>query len=240
MIPTEAELNAPKDYFKYHSEGVFATVYMLPDDTILKIAVCEDGTMEFIEWCYNRMKRFGKGSPEMNGLPEVEAFGKNFGTASTCATNIFDSEPDADKTQGWWCVMPYYESVSRLLDGELDGELDGDLDVELEIFHNGIQTAINPLMEKLDFLFGEGFCNDVHSNNVMWDRGRKQWVITDPNASEPSGKSPDNPSFSFSTSFDICQGYKTSSASTEKKVADWKLQPLRRILHIPPADVGMT
>lgn len=81
---------APEGYEKIGS-GAYAKAYLQPDGTVLKVSASKDSCMDFIEWCYRRVKRFGKGSKEMHGLPQVMHFGQT--------------------KKGWWAVMPRYETA---------------------------------------------------------------------------------------------------------------------------------
>lgn len=187
MTPTPEELKAPRSFgWVYINEGAFAEVFVkefaavntfdiraigpgiVPDMTltmrrerkVLKIAKCSDGTMDYIEWCYLRMRKFGKGSPEMNGLPEVEAFGR-CGDAFTSAEEVF-SGTDGPPTQGWWCVMPEYGGARHLA-------------------RSVLQESCSELIDMLNTLFGRGFCNDTHQGNFMIDESRGGMVVlTDP------------------------------------------------------------
>lgn len=97
MIPTPETLAEPERLERL-GEGCYAIAYLQEDGTVLKISRMEDGTMDYIQWCYHRMQHFGAGSPEMSGLAEVEAFGK-----------LSDNR--------WWAVMPRYDRDRSLFDG---------------------------------------------------------------------------------------------------------------------------
>ena len=69
--------------------GLYARVYEHGEGKVLKIAY-NDGTSEYIEWCYLMGLEYADDSLHMRGLPRVHAFGRH----------------DANH---WWCIMDRYD-----------------------------------------------------------------------------------------------------------------------------------
>lgn len=162
MRPSSKTLKDPTSLTEL-GEGCYAKAYLQRDGTVLKIAREGDGSMDYVEWCWLRMRKFGKGSLEMHGLPEVEHFGR-LGT-------------------GWWAVMPRYVSVYALYPGNSSWTPGGGY-----VFGE----AIKPVVALIEKVLGR-WVNDIHRGNVMWDPKRKQWVVTDPLSDDATGTAPSAP-----------------------------------------------
>lgn len=259
MTPTPTELAQPQNFgWRYQGGGLFSEVYskefnemqigpfptgpaadlavgptmtVIRHEKVLKVAKCADGTMDFIEWCYLRMKKFGKGSAEMSGLPEVEAFGRT-SERVTNARNLVYGFDEGDATHGWWCIMPRYDSARAWSLGDLE-------------------MSCKDLIRKLEEIFYPGFCNDLHPGNFMYDRARDQVVIIDPckNGAKEDANARRQEGFSISTAIvkreegalriqpcqcAMCRGVEPAVVRAEKQMARdrvalagraWKVNP---------------
>lgn len=70
---------------------------------------------------------------------------------------------------GWWCVMPIYvRHFERCLEDDCR--------------HVSTYDVTNDIAQYVNAATGIQM-NDRHSGNVMWDREREQWIMTDPSSS---------------------------------------------------------
>jgi len=185
-------IETPGSYFQPLGSGCYGTAWALPDGRVLKTAAL-DGTADFIQWCYLRMQPYGKGSPEMFGLPEVEEFGLGE-TQKHCNYHGIKTI-----REGWWCVMPRYEAAKELRQRAGDnehkvrdrcneegrdfpyGRVWGPMHMELAP-DPGVKHAVKLIRECTDVSL-----SDLHAGNVMWDPVRKCHVVTDPSSDSFSG-----------------------------------------------------
>jgi hypothetical protein len=153
--------------------GSYGVAVRLRGGMVLKVGRKAEGTMDFIEWCMLRMRKFGKGSAEMLHLPEVTAFGR-------CGA-------------GWWAVMPEYTTAKEFYGDEATYLTNGTWNEEHTYYISyKFEADIMPTIIMLQGIFVDGGW-DIHSGNVMWDKRRGQWVIVDPLCNDGSGSAPSLP-----------------------------------------------
>lgn len=206
MKPSMETIHDPTATLTKLGAGMYATVYRQEDGTVLKISKGLDGSMDYIEWCFLRLKKYGKGSVEMMHFPEVEHFGK----CKLQKKNLFSGQ--LEEVDGWWCVMPEYVEAyqsppCKANNGRLDAYNDRGNYCGY-IYKKDIERT-EAFIKRL---FGWDFL-DVHSGNVMWDESRNSWVITDPSADDSTGSAA---KMSQDTRF-----------AQRKKLAAWKRSPLQ-------------
>jgi hypothetical protein len=168
MRPLDKHLMGDRGDMERLGGGMYASAFLQSDGTVLKIATGTDATMDYIGWCYHRMQKYGKGSPEMWGLPEVEHFGK--------------------LNRGWFAVMPRYNPSQMHGMGRV-----GAWDMPAWLEEHAPRMA--DLVKRVNIAFSSQaswgpFCDDIHSNNIMFDTGRDCFVLTDPASSGASGTMP--------------------------------------------------
>lgn len=132
--------------------GLYAEVYDQGDGTVVKFSSAMDGTSDYIHWCWKRTQRGGC----MDGMPEVSHYGE-------FVYQLGDTE-----YQGWWCVMPKYESF-------------GDGEVACGLGHVSSFEVSEDIAQVAEAALGVRM-SDRHRGNVMWDGLRKCFVLTDPSS----------------------------------------------------------
>ena len=127
------------DTYTALGSGLHGTAWLQPDGTVFKVTQTMDGTADYLLWASLRLKKFGRGSPEMYAIPAVEHF-ERFG-------------------KGYFVVMPKYE---KWVGGNMWGTKDLLRDIPGDIQLRGTLWLI-------DEVFGEDFATDLHPGNVMMD-----------------------------------------------------------------------
>lgn len=200
------ELIADPSSLKLLGTGLYARVYLQEDGTVLKISKGLDGSMDYIEWCSLRLKKYGKGSPEMAHLPEVEHFGR----CKVMKVDIITGE--TSEVDGWWCVMPKYLEADESPPAKANqGGLylhDNRGNFRGYIYNRAIRTTLTFIEQR----FGWKDNLDIHAGNIMWDESRESWIVTDPCSQYASG-----------TGSLISQ----DTRFKQRKTAIWKRTPLQ-------------
>lgn len=194
-----------RESLPYLGGGLYGKVSAIGPTLVYKIAYL-DGTCDFIEWCFLRMRKYGPDHPEMEGLPRVYDFRRL---------------PDFN----WECVMERYDMTARERgEREYGADYGSFWDRPgINTDHNGVGALefAEAMARKLSSVFGEGWANDLHNSNVMWSEKRGGWILTDPSSSSSSGTAPTKqPKFT------------QSPAKRDRKTALWKRGPLRNLYHM--------
>jgi hypothetical protein len=148
-------------------KGAFSHVVDLGDGNVLKVCKARDGTGDYIEWCYERGQRFGLGSPEMLGFPQIIEFGM-LEESMHGSVGRAGSFEEGFEQNAYYCVM-------RKLDAYT-----GDW------YGSDILKQLRTLCDWLgDRVFYPSWANDLHQGNVMIDKARGCVVLTDPSCNTP-------------------------------------------------------
>lgn len=149
--------------------GYYASVYEYGADQALKLAI-DDGTRDYLEWCYVRGRRYGRGSSWMAHLPWVYSIGP---------VEDLPALPRCEVPRpGWYALLERYDCTLTVHMGWKHTHWPEDLRYMPEL----AQTVALLHAE----LGADATC-DLHSGNVMWSAKRGELVVTDPSAAAYSG-----------------------------------------------------
>lgn len=155
--------------WKRLGSGCFGAAYAHPNgEWVWKIG-SNDGTRSYLEWCLHR-ERMGERMP---GMPEID-FLMDYGNYQyLCAMKRYQSIEDRTGEYGW-----KMEKRNNCWNGEIQ-EVHPVYDLPKV---EGCPQYLKALLMMWEHETGEKY-NDLHHGNIMWDKERKELIITDPSSS---------------------------------------------------------
>jgi hypothetical protein len=196
-------------------KGAYAVVYEYGVDMALKVAD-NDGTRDFIEWCFVRGRRYGRGSPEMKNLPWVFAVG------DASELPVMKEAQGCYSRDSWYAVMERYDYTIRVHKGWSRTHWSWEL------------CQLPELADTVHLLhghLGDEATGDLHSGNVMWSEARQELIITDPSGNSYTGSCADTVRALTAPRW---AGFPSASLRRALPAtrAQWKLPPLQQQFHM--------